>query len=211
MVPNQMHKSGVFDAKEFANFKKEAIMLSPLLAEFLEDYDNFFFSKCPEHIKNLASIKATIISSHGYLYYGQVNKYNKPIGQGFTVKSVKGGFKFQCGIIDAQGLYIGRTRIFYPHTGESFLGYLLKNKKETFGIETDIKGNKYKGFFSGDVRSGLGEIKDVESNYDLGIFKDGHLEGEVIRRNAEGQKSRVFYDEGSQNDKSSEEFSSASS
>lgn len=42
----------------------------------------------------------------------------------------------------------------------------------------------------------------------MGIFKDNHLEGEVIRRDPEGLRSRVFYEEGDQNDKSSSELSS---
>jgi hypothetical protein len=58
------------------------------------------------------------------------------------------------------GLYTGRTRIFYTHSGESFLGYVVHNQKLNFGIETDAKGQEYKGFFSHDVRSGLGEIRD---------------------------------------------------
>jgi hypothetical protein len=89
-----MFESGIFDIDQYANFKKDAILLSPLLAEFFEEYDYFFFSKCPEAIKNLASNKATTIKRHGFLYYGQVDKHNKPFGCGFTVKSVKGGFKF---------------------------------------------------------------------------------------------------------------------
>ncbi len=73
---------------------------------------------------------------------------------------MKDGCKYECGILDAQGLHIGRTRIYYPHTGESFLGYLLDNKKEAFGLETDPKQRMYKGFFSGGIRSGFGEIRD---------------------------------------------------
>jgi hypothetical protein len=69
--------------------------------------------------------------------------------------------------------------------------------KETFGIESDAKGNLFKGFFLYNVRAGLGEIKDEEQNVNLGFFKDGHLEGEVIRMDQEGKKSRVFYEEGS--------------
>ena len=58
------------------------------------------------------------------------------------------------------------------------------------------------------MRSGLGEIKDENENYNLGIFNDGHLEGEVIRKNPDGKKSRVFYEEDEQNDESSEAISS---
>jgi hypothetical protein len=60
------------------------------------------------------------------------------------------------------------------------------NIKIGFGIETDVKGHEYKGFFAHDIRSGLGEIRDDEKKFNLGIFKDGHLEGEVIRRDPEG-------------------------
>jgi hypothetical protein len=56
----------------------------------------------------------------------------------------------------------------------------------------------------------LGEIKDEDQNLNLGFFKDGHLEGEVLRIDQEGKKSRVFYEEGSEDDQSSEELSSGS-
>jgi len=75
-----MFESGVFDVNQFANFKREAIMLSPLLSEFFEDLDYFYFSKCPESILKVASDKAITISNHGYLYYGQVNRNKKPFG-----------------------------------------------------------------------------------------------------------------------------------
>lgn len=123
---------------------------------------------------------------------------------------MKGGCKYQSGILNAQGLFIGRTRIYYPHTGESFLGYLLDNKKETFGVETDLKQRVYKGFFSGDIRSGFGEIKEADAETCQGVFVDGHLQGEVFKTNPNGLKSRVIFEDGSQNTESSEEISTVS-
>jgi len=68
--------------------------MSPLLSEFFKDFDYFYFSKIPESIQKIASDKAITIGSHSSLYYGQVDKNKTPIGKGFSVKSVKGGYKF---------------------------------------------------------------------------------------------------------------------
>jgi hypothetical protein len=68
--------------------------MSAPLSEFFEDFDYFYFSKFPESIQKIASDKAITITSHGFLYYGQVDKNKKPIGKGFSVKSVKAGYKF---------------------------------------------------------------------------------------------------------------------